>query len=407
MGTTKTKKMTQTWVNDLGKLDATGKIQEFKDTICSGLRVVVSPKGKRIFQAYFSLNNQPEKHKLGDCKNTVTNVGMTLKEARIACDKMRNDGIEDGYVSRSGTSDEVHTLTDLWKLFEKYHSSKQELGTQRLYEGAWRLYVRDKLGYLPAHKITKKMVVKKSTEVTESKGHTCGNKVLMILNGIYNYCIAQDFYKGKNPAHGVPRDTPKERHRFLNEEERDIFFEAVAEKRKKDPEFASFLLLLIHTGQRSHNVISMRWSQLDFNTNKWAIPADEMKNKKTNVVTLTQSALDVIGEFNSDRKYVLHSNPDCENHLQRWQAKWRLMREKLVWGPMEEDPDNHVNLHDMRRTFGAIMAQKQYSLHSIANALGQSSISSTSIYAILNQAAMEDAFETVEDVLLKRGKKND
>jgi len=171
----------------------------------------------------------------------------------------------------------------------------------------------------------------------------------------------------------------------------------------EDREFAGFLMLLLFTGQRSNNVVRMKWSQINLNNDTWEIPAKEMKSKKKgNTVNLCQTAVEIIKQFPTDRTYVLHSHPDWSMRLNSWQKRWDTLRNKIGFGPLENDPDNQVNLHDLRRTFGAILAQNQYSLHTIAKALGQTSISATSIYARLNEAAMVDASGFVEDVLLGR-----
>lgn len=391
--------MDQKWVDSVV---ADGDARVYTDTKCTGLQLVVNPGGKISWRLKFWYDGRPITRRFGLRRDPETKQGgMSLKEARTECGRLKSEIRTKGVVPSKKPRTE--TLDDLYNLMVDQHFPALAEGTRRNYEMSYRLYVKDEFGRLPADRITKAEVNKHKMHIRNTFGISCANKVLMIINLIYNICREEGFTEYESPVAGVKRETTErdERERYLNEEEREVFLSVV--ENLKDREFAGFLMLLLFTGQRSNNVVRMKWSQINLNTDTWEIPAKEMKSKKKgNTVNLCQTAVEIIKQFPTDRTYVLHSHPDCSMRLNSWQKRWHILRKKIGFGPLENDPDNQVNLHDLRRTFGAILAQNQYSLHTIAKALGQTSISATSIYARLNEAAMVDASGFVEDVLLGR-----
>lgn len=389
--------MDQKWVDSVV---ADGIYRVYTDTKTIGLQLVVNAGGKISWRLKFWFKDAPVTKKLGERRSPLTKKGMTLKEARIRCDSLRTEIQRTGVVPSKKNKGE--TLDDLYQLLEAHHFPALSEGTRRNYKMSYRLYVKDQFGSLPPDKITKADVVKHRTHIQKTHGVSCANKLLMIFNLIFNVCRENGFCSIESPVAGTKRTKTNhdERDRYLNREEREVFLREV--EGLADREFAGFLKLLLFTGQRSNNVVRMKWSQLNLDSRQWIIPADEMKSRKVHVVSLSQTAIDTIRRFPMDRTYVLHSHPDWDKRLNSWQKKWNDWRGEIGFGPSLDDPDNQVNLHDLRRSFGAILAQQQYSLHTIAKALGQTSISSTSIYARLNEAAMVDACGVVEDVLLGR-----
>jgi len=387
--------MDQKWVDSV---DADGTRREYTDTKCTGLQLVVNPGGRISWRLKFWFDGKPITRKLGVRRDPDTKIGMSLKQARIRCDKLRTEIQTTGIVP--SRKSKAETLDDLYSILEAHHYPELAAGTRRNYEMSYRLYVANKFGSRLAGDITRAEVVKHRTHIMNTCGVSCANKVLMIFNLIYNVCRENKFTELESPVAGMKRTSTDhdERDRYLNEEEREVFLNEV--ESLEDREFAGFLKLLLFTGQRSNNVVRMRWSQINLHTNQWTIPAEEMKSKKVHVVSLSQTAIDIIKQYPRDRLYVLHSHQDWSDRLNSWQKRWDRIRKRIGFGALEKDPDNQVNLHDLRRTYGAILAQNQYSLHTIAKALGQTSISATSIYARLNEAAMIDASGFVEGVLL-------
>lgn len=313
---------------------------------------------------------------------------MTLAEARVACDTLRNQIRNSGVVPEK--FGQTETLDNLYRKLEKHHFPHMKKGTVRHYEMSYRRYVKPRFGKLDPAEITRPMVLDLIADLLEEDGKVNSNKALMILNLIYNKNIEFQFYTGVNPAAGIQRYTRDERERYLTADEIDILLGEI--EHQPDEEFGRFIKLCLFTGQRSNNVASMKWNQINLETKTWTIPANEMKSGRLMVVRLTDTALIIIKENPKDRTYVLH-NEDAYKQLERWRARWDRFRTKIQ---MED-----VNIHDLRRTFGAILAQNQFSLHSIAAALGQTSISATSIYARLSEQSMMDAFEKVEAVIKK------
>lgn len=57
------------------------------------------------------------------------------------------------------------------------------------------------------------------------------------------------------------------------------------------------LLLTIHTAQRQGSIITAKWSDINFNTKLWIIPAENMKGKETHYLPLSNDIINYLKEL--------------------------------------------------------------------------------------------------------------
>ena len=107
------------------------------------------------------------------------------------------------------------------------------------------------------------------------------------------------------------------------------------------------ILMLLYTGARKMNVLSMHWNDIDFDRQLWVIP--ETKNGESHVVALTPEALVVLNRCRKKRYSVyVFPGTGSKGHLENLKKVWQRLLDRAgiddLW------------IHDLRRTVGSYMA---------------------------------------------------
>ena len=69
---------------------------------------------------------------------------------------------------------------------------------------------------------------------------------------------------------------------------------------------------------RPYPLVSMEWSEIDFNIKEWHIPAYKMKKKKEHIIPLTNSMINILNEikpFTGNQQFVFHSRRSKLQHI--------------------------------------------------------------------------------------------
>ena len=135
------------------------------------------------------------------------------------------------------------------------------------------------------------------------------------------------------------------------------------------------LRLMPYTALRSQNIRNAEWSEIDFNSKLWKIPADKMKTKQDFVIPLTDSMIAILKEtqaLTGDERYIFPSFRD----------KSRPMSNNTLLGAVRRlgyTKEEFVP-HGFRSMFSTVIREKtsfkdeliEYSLaHSIGSSISQ------------------------------------
>ena len=149
-----------------------------------------------------------------------------------------------------------------------------------------------------------------------------------------------------------------------------------------------FIKLSLLTGVRKHNLLSMRWSDIDIEQALWIIP--DTKNGTSQTVTFGPFEIGILEERKLNRTdsiYVFPSNGKT-GHLVDIKKSWTTFRRKVGL----ED----VTIHDLRRSLGSGMANQNINIALVKQALHHKDLKTTlNVYARTRQDAVRDAKVTV------------
>ena len=218
---------------------------------------------------------------------------------------------------------------------------------------------------------------------------TQANRVIGTLSQIFNK--AQEWgvvAEGTNPCRYIGRYREHKRERFLTDSELGRLGRVLDEASESGgamPEAILAIRLLILTGCRKSEILTLRWKDVDLEGG-----AFRLRDAKTGprVVPLSPAVIELLGELrlSSTSEWVIPGRKPG-THLQRLGSAWRLLRKRAGL----ED----VRLHDLRHSFASSALALGESLPMIGKLLGHRQIGSTARYAHLARAPVHEAAERV------------
>ena len=203
------------------------------------------------------------------------------------------------------------------------------------------------------------------------------NRVLALLSKFFNWCELHGYRPdGTNPCRHVEKYKENRRERFLSPQELARLGKALSTV--EDGELTSLFViaairLLVLTGARLSEILTLQWSHVDFRHSLLRLPDSKTGQK---VIYLNAPALQVLSELPrvDGNPFVICGKREG-TRLVNLQKPWRRIRKTAGL----ED----VRIHDLRHSFASVAAGSGQSLPVIGALLGHSQPQTTARYAHL------------------------
>ncbi|MEO5335235.1 MAG: integrase family protein, partial [Magnetococcus sp. YQC-5] len=219
-----------------------------------GLQVRVSPSGVKTFSWFRrTKGSNPERITLGRWPT------MSIEEARQHASHL-NAMVAEGNspTEQRQAIDEEMTFAELFADYmERWAKVRKK--TWKGDESKYRLHL------VPLHEkkvssITRRDIA--AIHASVGKDHPAfANRILALLSKVFNVGIESGMVDMANPARGIRYYREISRDRFLSGEELQRFVAALHEEK---PVLRVFFLTCLLTGARKWNILSMRWTDIDF-----------------------------------------------------------------------------------------------------------------------------------------------
>jgi integrase len=177
-----------------------------------------------------------------------------------------------------------------------------------------------------------------------------------------------------NPAKGVPLLKGEKKERFLSETEVTRLANAVSgmeAQRKLSATAASAIRLLMLTGCRKSEILSLRWEWVDLERGCLRLPDSKTGAK---VVPLAASAMELLSELPRNSEYVLPAAKGA-GHYTGLQKDWERVRDRAEL--------RGLRLHDLRHSFASFAVADGNTLFMVGKVLGHKQARTTEVYAHL------------------------
>jgi integrase len=363
-----------------------------QDTATPHLRLFVYPSGVKTYMLCRKVNNRPERIKIG--RFTELSIEQARKEAARL-----NSLIAIGQDPAKQKRDYRNAVTfrELFNYYYEHHAllfTKCPKDNMRTMERT----VYPMFGNIRACDMTSERVRSFHAKLSETSTKGNANRVIAIISAAFNFCIKNSYYNGDNPCSKVRKFKTSSRDRFLSRKELEDFFNAV---RLEEELFEHYFLMLLYTGARKTNVLSMKWKDINIDLKQWRISADEAKNKDINTVYLSDEAIAILQTRMATNQRLptpsafVFPSTGRKGYLNDPKRAFERIRERMQI--------KNFRMHDLRRTLGSYMAIGGTSLPIIGKTLNHKSQVSTSIYARLSEEPVLNAINAAISNMKDKG----
>jgi len=407
---------------------ADGRRITLNDSEIKGFQCRISPAGIRTYYLYYrTLDGQERRPKIGG------HGAVTTEQARMIAKKWLAqvaDG-QDPSLARQGKR-HGETVKDFAKRYiEQYAKVKKKASSAAMDQLNIDSHIIPTLGTLKLASVTRRDIVRLHHSMRSTP--YAANRVLALLSKMFN--VAEQWEERPprtNPCYMVEKYKEKKRERFLSMQElahlsdtlREVEFEAV-----DLPGVVPAIRLLIFTGCRRGEILTLKWDYVDMENHCLNLPDSKTGEKR---VYLTAPALEVLANVKKvkNNPYVI-TGKNKGVALNNIDKPWLRIKERTTIKIWQQDPavgciiddlkgdDNNqpnltdiqeasqaasislqggimdVRLHDLRHTFASVAVGGGQTLPMIGKLLGHTQAQTTARYAHLADDPVREAAEAV------------
>jgi integrase len=215
------------------------------------------------------------------------------------------------------------------------------------------------------------------------------NRTLAVLSKMMNLAEAWGLRSdGSNPVRHVKKHREEKRERYLADAELERLGAALADAQanRAESRFAlAALWLLILTGARLSEILTLEWGHVDFANAVLRLPDSKTGAKQIYLNAAAIALLRAIPRLTDNPHVIVGKKPGAR--LVNLQKAWRRLRATAGL------PD--VRIHDLRHSFASVAVAAGMSLPMIGKLLGHTQPATTARYAHLGTDPMRAASDLV------------
>jgi integrase len=204
-------------------------------------------------------------------------------------------------------------------------------------------------------------------------GRGTAARSLAVLGAMLQFAVDRKLIP-TNPAKGVQLLKGEKKERFLSEAEVARLSDTVALMEREDrlsPGAAAAIRLLLLTGCRKSEILSLRWEWVDFERGCLRLPDSKTGPK---VVPLAAAAMELLNGLPRASEYVLPAGKGI-GHYTGLQKDWERVRVRAGL--------HGLRLHDLRHSFASFAVADGHTLFMVGKVLGHKQARTTEGYAHL------------------------
>lgn len=365
-------KFTIRWLNSLNP----GSPEKFADIETRGFQVWVT---KTAVNFYFVM-----KHKGKQFHQCVGRYpDMKLEEARAEVLKRLGGLANYGKINVPSS----RRMPTIGEAIDAFCESFQNEKTKRNYIGYLRTFANFR---------DRKICEVKHEEIVQfhanMKNHPvmANHAVKALATAISRLYQSLEITDYSNPARDITLYKELPRKRFLNEREAPAIIQEL-EKMTAEPRYriqAFSLLMMIYTGQRKSNVLSMDYSEI-WNNETWLVPRNKAKGGEDIAVPLNDFAKDILRTLCGKDSFP-KAGPVFVRRGVQMQNVRKTMDEVCRRCGIE-----NLHIHDLRRSLGSWMLMNGVDIAVVSRTLGHKSIAVTEkVYAHLLPGKISSATQS-------------
>jgi integrase len=255
-------------------------------------------------------------------------------------------------------------------------------------------HIGEKLSAIPLNDLTRAQVREMHRRVSASAPYEA-NRTVQLLRAAINWAItdldwpASELSGGNNPAHAIKLNQEKARKEWIRPNEIPALLKAI--EAEPDPWIRAFFQLLLFTGGRLSELLTLRWRDVDLPNA--SVTFRDTKNKTDHTLPLAPDAADIIKSIprTKGNPYVFNGHKRG-SHLMNPYKAWRRVLDRA-------EIERRITIHDVRRTVGSLLASSGYSTQQIGKLLNHKSAITAKVYAEIADEAKAEMAEAMAGLL--------
>ncbi len=401
------------------------------DDELSGFGLEVDPTGGKFFVLeYQGSDGQTQQAPLGRYGPVTPELARYKALGLLAARAEGHDPAE-----HAGPNTRAYTIAELAEIYlqegpsEKPNKKSSSWRTDRS-NVEW--HILPLLGRIVANRLTRADVARFQVDVAAGKtaadiktgprgraivegGRGIAARSVAVLGAMLNFAETRNLIHS-NPVKGVKLFKKQSKERFLTEDELKILartIERLERERVLPLEPAAVIKLLMLTGCRLGEVLSLKWQHVDFERRCLRL-ADSKTGAKA--VPLAKPAVDLLRSLPKTKCWVFPARRGNVGHYVGIAPRWKSIKaeaqkaaeEMAECGGRSPNEVPHLldlRLHDLRHSFASFAVQDGASLFLVGKVLGHKQTQTTEIYAHVAEgplhATAEIAARRVASAFLK------
>ncbi|WBL32758.1 tyrosine-type recombinase/integrase [Sinirhodobacter sp. HNIBRBA609] len=357
-----------------------------------GFGVRVYPSGKKTYLVQYRAGRRTRRVTIGQHGVLTTDEARGEARQLLASVARGEDPSAQRQAKRHAPT--VAGLCD--RFLEEYVDQHCKPTTARDYRSIIRRFIRPKLGPIAIAEVTRADVVAFHHGLRETPYQA--NRAATMLSKLFN--LAEDWglrQAGSNPARRIKKFREEEKKRYLSDTEQMRLGEVLAgalEEGSESVYVVSAILLLIYTGCRLSEILTLRWTYVT--SHHLELPDSKTGRRR---IPLPREAYDILMELprEAGNPFVILGEVEGQP-LVNLQKPWRRIRAQAGI--------DDVRLHDLRHTYASVAMKDGIDPFTLKEIMGHKNLQTTLRYAHLADDAVQRAAGSVATRLARAVRKD-
>lgn len=350
------------------------------DSELSGLGIRVFPTGRKQFVLQYRFGRTSRRMSLGRFGAITPDQARGLALEALVKIRQDIDPLAEKKAKRTAL-----TVRELAQRFDEEHIAVHlKASTAKEYRRNLKLFILPAIGHLRIVDVTRADIAKYHHDWRHRPYQA--NRNLEIISKMFNLAELWGLRPdGTNPRKHIKKYPEKKRERYFSAAELRAIGRVLGEMEEERIELPSAIAavrLLLFTGCRLGEILTLRWEHVDLAANLLRLPDSKTGAKEVHLGTAAIGVLDGIEPIEGNPWVIVGRNPGA--HLTDLQPFWQRVRGRAGL--------KNARIHDLRHTFASVAVSNGQSLPMIGKLLGHTQVQTTARYAHLaNQPVLQAA----------------